>query len=130
MGLILPRSMMLGYGGVLGGSLFGVIGLNATGILAAKYLGITVFANTLTTAESYMGIGIFTLMIIYDTHLAIKRYQRGDADHLGMSIQILLDIWNLIITIAKEIAKAKMKHSNSNSSPSKTIKSNDSIDSL
>lgn len=112
MGLIMPRTMMLGYGGVLGGSLFGLIGLNATGMLAAKYLGITVFANTLTTVESYMGIGIFTLMIIYDTHLAIKRYQRGDADHLGMSIQILLDIWNLIIAIAKEIAKAKMKQAN------------------
>jgi FtsH-binding integral membrane protein len=115
MGLILPRTMMLGYGGVLGGSLFGLISLNATGMLAAKYLGITVFANTLTTAESYIGVGIFSLMIIYDTHQAIKRYERGDADHLGMSIQILLDIWNLIITIAKEIAKAKMKQDKSSS---------------
>jgi FtsH-binding integral membrane protein len=117
-GLLLPRSTMLGYGGVLGGSFFGLISLNATGVLAAKYLGITVFANTLTTAESYMGIGIFTLMIIYDTHMAIKRYQRGDADHLGMSIQLLLDIWNLIIKIAKEVAKAKLKQNDSKSGSS------------
>jgi hypothetical protein len=46
-------------------------------------------------------------MIIYDTHLAIKRYARGDADHLGMSIQILLDIWNIIIRVATELAKAQ-----------------------
>jgi FtsH-binding integral membrane protein len=106
-GLLLPRSTMLGYGGVLGGSFFGLISLNATGVLAAKYLGITVFANTLTTAESYMGIGIFTLMIIYDTHMAIKRYQRGDADHLGMSIQLLLDIWNLIMKIIQHLEKSR-----------------------
>jgi FtsH-binding integral membrane protein len=49
-GLILPRSMMLGYGGVLMGGLFGLIGLNLTGLLAAKFLGITLFASTLTTA--------------------------------------------------------------------------------
>ena len=38
---------------------------------------------------------------MYDTHVAIKRYEKGDADHLGMSIQILLDVWNLIIRIAR-----------------------------
>ncbi len=119
MGLILPRTMMLGYGGALGGSFLGILGLNATGVLAAKYLGITIFASTLTTAEAYFGIGMFSLMIIYDTHQAIKRYERGDADHLGMSIQILLDIWNLIIMIAKEIAKAKMKQEKSNSENNK-----------
>ena len=115
MGLLMPKTKMLGYGGILSGSLFGLIGLNVSGSLAAKFLGITLFANTLTTAESYLGIGIFTLMIIYDTHQAIKRYERGDADHLGMSIQILLDIWNIIITIAKEIAKAKANKLNEKS---------------
>ncbi len=46
-------------------------------------------------------------MLMYDTHTAIKRYEKGDADHLGMSIQILLDVWNIIIRIATEIAKAQ-----------------------
>lgn len=46
-------------------------------------------------------------MILYDTHIAIKRYEIGDADHLGVSIQILLDVWNLIIRIATAIAKTK-----------------------
>jgi FtsH-binding integral membrane protein len=111
---LMPKTKMLGYKGVLTGGLFGLLGLNFSGILAAKFLGITVFANTLTTAESYVGIGIFTLMIIYDTHQAIKRYERGDSDHLGMSIQIILDIWNLIIAIAKEIAKSKLKSDQNN----------------
>ena len=64
------------------------------------------------TMESYVGIGLFNLMLMYDTHLAIARYEKGDADHLGMSIQILLDLWNLIIRIAKEIAKNKLKNQN------------------
>ena len=48
-GLMLPRSTMLGYGSVLGGGLFGLVGLNIAGILAAKHLGFTLFATTLTT---------------------------------------------------------------------------------
>jgi FtsH-binding integral membrane protein len=114
-GLLLPRTTMLGYRNVLTGGLLGLLGLNVSGALAAKFLGFTLFATTLSTPESYIGIGLFTLMLIYDTTVAIKRYEKGDADHLGMSIQILLDIWNLIIKIAIEIAKAKAKgKSNSN----------------
>jgi len=109
MGFLLPRGAMLGYGSVLMGSLVGLIGLNFSGLLASKFLGIGLFASTLTTAESYIGIGLFSALLIFDTHTAIKRYKTGDADHLGMSIQILLDVMNLIIRIAREIAKHKNK---------------------
>jgi FtsH-binding integral membrane protein len=74
MGLLLPRSYALGYGTILGGGMLGLLGLNASGLLAGKFLGLTLFANTLTSAESYLGICLFTLMIMYDTHVAIKRY--------------------------------------------------------
>lgn len=99
-GLLLPRGFMLGYGSVLTGGLLGLLALNFTGILAAKYLGLATFAATLSTVESYCGIGLFSAMLMYDTHVAIKRYKAGDADHLGMSIQIFLDVMNLIIRIA------------------------------
>lgn len=55
----------------------------------------------LITGESYIGIGAFSLLIMYDTHLAIKRYEKGNSDHLGMSIQILLDVWNIIMRVAR-----------------------------
>lgn len=109
MGLLLPRGSMFGYGSVLMGGLIGLLGLNFSGILAAKYLGMGLFATTLSTLESYIGIGLFSALLIFDTHTAIKRYKCGDADHLGMSIQILLDVMNLIIRIAREIAKRKLE---------------------
>lgn len=111
-GLMMPKGAMLGYGNVLLGGMVGLIALNLGGIILGKYTGYTVFAETLMTMESYVGIGLFNLMLMYDTHLAIARYEKGDADHLGMSIQILLDLWNLIIRIAKEIAKNKLKNQN------------------
>lgn len=109
MGFFLPKSYVMGYSTILGGGMLGLLGLNASGLLAGKFLGYTLYANTLSTAESYLGIGLFTMMIVYDTHVAIKRYQKGDADHLGMSIQLLLDLWNLIIRIAASMAKDKKK---------------------
>jgi FtsH-binding integral membrane protein len=109
MGFLLPKSYAMGYGTILGGSMLGLLGLNASGLLAGKFLGYTLYANTLSTAESYLGIGLFTMMIIYDTHIAIKRYQKGDADHLGMSIQLLLDLWYLIIRIATNLSKTTRK---------------------
>lgn len=62
---------------------------------------------SMTSTESMLGIIFFSALAIYDTHMAINRYNKGDADHLGASIQILLDLWNLIIRIAKEILKNK-----------------------
>ena len=48
-GLLLPRNFMAGYGSVLTGGLFGLIGLNLTGLLAAKYLGMAAAATIMTT---------------------------------------------------------------------------------
>ena len=49
LGLFLPRGFMLGYGSVLMGGLSGLIGLNLAGLLAAKFLGVGIFASTLST---------------------------------------------------------------------------------
>lgn len=46
-------------------------------------------------------------MITYDTVEAVKRYQNKYADHLGIAVQLLLDLWNLIIRIAAELAKTQ-----------------------
>jgi len=106
-GLALPRGSMPGYGPVLLGSVVGLSGLGLSGMIAAKYLAFPVFSSVLGTGEALMGIGVFSALIVYDTYIAIKRYENGDADHLGMSIQMLLDIWNIIIRVITAIAKTK-----------------------
>lgn len=50
MGFFLPKSYVMGYGTILGGGMLGLLGLNASGLLAGKFLGYTLYANTLSTA--------------------------------------------------------------------------------
>jgi FtsH-binding integral membrane protein len=49
-GLALPKGSMLGYGPIFLGGLFGLIGLNVAGILAAKYMAFPLFATLLASA--------------------------------------------------------------------------------
>lgn len=74
LGMILPRSFMLGYGSVLFGGLMGLVGFNFSLLAAAKIWGISTGVISLSSTESMIGIGLFSAMLIYDTHLAIKRY--------------------------------------------------------
>lgn len=74
LGMILPRSFMLGYGSVLFGGLMGLVGFNFSLLAAAKIWGVSTGVISLSSTESMIGIGLFSAMLIYDTHLAIKRY--------------------------------------------------------
>lgn len=70
----MPKDKMLGYGGVLSGSLLGLIGLQLVGLLVSAFNGPNAFSSLLMSANNYIGIGIFTAFIAFDTHLAIKMY--------------------------------------------------------
>ena len=95
----MPKDKMLGFGGVLLGSLFGLIGLQLVGLLSAVFMGPNALSTLLFSANNYLGIGLFSIMIAYDTHVAMKMYELREADHLGMSIQFLLDFWNILIRL-------------------------------
>lgn len=95
----MPKDKMLGFGSVLGGSLLGLIGLQLVGILSTLIMGPNPFSSFLFSANNYIGIGLFSVLIAYDTHIAIKMYEMREADHLGMAVQFLLDFWNILIRI-------------------------------
>ena len=101
----MPKDKMLGYGGVLGGSLLGLIGLQVVGLLATLAIGPNPLSTFLFTADNYIGIGLFSAFIAYDTHLAIKMYEMKEADHLGMAIQFLLDFWNILIRVVSILSR-------------------------
>jgi len=71
----MPKDKMLGFGGVLGGSLLGLIGLQLVGLLAAVFTGPNALSTMLFSANNYLGIGLFSALIAYDTHVAIKMYE-------------------------------------------------------
>lgn len=93
----MPKDKMLGMGGVLMGSLLGLIGLQVVGLLTAAFTGPNALSTLLFSANNYLGIGLFSALIAYDTHVAIKMYEMREADHLGMSVQFLLNFWNILL---------------------------------
>lgn len=95
----MPKDKMLGFGRVLMGSLLGLIGLQLVGILSAVFMGPNALSLLLFKSSNYIAIGLFSMFIAYDTHVAIKMYEMGKADHLGMSVQFLLDFWNILINL-------------------------------
>jgi FtsH-binding integral membrane protein len=95
----MPKDKMLGFGGVLMGSLLGLVGLQLVGLLSAVFMGPNALSTLLFSANNYIGIGLFSALIAYDTHVAIKMYEMREADHLGMAVQFLLDFWNILVRI-------------------------------
>lgn len=57
------------------------------------------FSSCLHRVDTFAGIGIFSAMIAYDTHVALKSYEEGNADHLLTSLDFALDFWNILVRV-------------------------------
>jgi FtsH-binding integral membrane protein len=101
----MKKDSMLKYSGVLFGSLLGLIGLQVAGLAAALIVGPNPFSLLLFNASNYITIGLFTAFIAYDTHVAIKLYETGEPDHLGMASNFLLDLWNIFTALLRIFSK-------------------------
>ena len=97
----MPKDSMLKYGKVLMGSLLGLIGLQLAGLGAAMFMGPNMFSLMMMKSSSYISVALFSAFILYDTHVAIKMYEMGEPDHLGMATQFLLDIWNIFTSLLR-----------------------------
>lgn len=94
-----PNNCMLKWRTALAGSLFGLITLQTLGISALFFVGPNLFSTMALHYSNYITAGLFTFMIWYDTQVAIKMYERGEADHLGVAHSLLLDFWNIFLAI-------------------------------
>ena len=95
----MPKDKMLSAGRILGGSLLGLVGLQVVGLLGYLITGPNAFSSLLFRADNYLGILLFSAFVAYDTHVAIKSYEMGYADHLGVSIQFIMNIWNILMRV-------------------------------
>lgn len=73
----------------------GLIKVQLLGLTATVVIGLNPLSTMAFRVDIYLSILLFTGFIAYDTHASIKNYNDGLADHLGMSVQFLLDIWNV-----------------------------------
>lgn len=95
----MPKDSMLGYGKILGGSLLGLIALQLLGIGSSFIVGPNAFSAMMMYSSSYFAVALFSIMIAYDTHFAIKMYELRSPDHLGASVQFVLDFWNIFTSL-------------------------------
>jgi hypothetical protein len=109
MGLVMPKSAILGYKSALAGSLLGLLGLNAVLLTSFHFLGLSELTSVLLSTENIFGVILFSGLLVYNTSLAIKRYEQGEADHLGMSIQLLISLWNILLRIMARMPNIKKK---------------------
>lgn len=66
-------------------------------------MGPNLFTFMCHRADCFIGVGLFTAFIAYDTHVAMLAYENGNADHLGTSISFALDFWNVLVRVAEMI---------------------------
>lgn len=86
------------WGPALAGGLLGMVGCGMTGIASQMIFGpnnmFSAFAHDI---DLYVGIPLFTGLVVYDTYCAIEMYQERDPDHLGCAATLYLDFLNLFI---------------------------------
>ena len=97
----MPKDSLLSYGRILGGGLLGLIGLQLAGIGSVFFFGANPIATMLMSTTTYMAVGLFTAMIAYDTHYAIKMYEEQLPDHLSVATNFLLDFWNILTSLLR-----------------------------
>lgn len=107
MAYMMPKDKMLGYGRVFMGGLLGLIGMQLVGLGAAYFMGPNALSSLLFNVNTYGGILLFSGLIAYDTHVAMKNYEMGNADHLQMSIQFLLNLWNILIRVMEILSRMR-----------------------
>lgn len=97
----MPKDSMLKWGGVLGGSLLGLVGLQLIGLASTLIVGPNPFSMVLFNSMNYVTVGLFGVFVAYDTHLAINMYENGMPDHLGMAVQFVLNFWNIFSSLLR-----------------------------
>lgn len=107
MAYMMPKDKMLSYGRLFMGGLIGLIAMQLIGLGSAYFMGPNALSMLLFNINTYGGILLFSGLIAYDTHVAIKSYEMGNADHLSMSIQLLLNLWNILIRVMEILGRMK-----------------------
>jgi FtsH-binding integral membrane protein len=94
--------LMVGLGCLIGTQIIGFASL----LIAGPSSGL---AMLLHNVDIYGGIGLFTLMTMYDSYAAKQLYLKGEADDLGCAVNVYLDFMNLLVRIMEAVAKMKEK---------------------
>lgn len=92
-----PKGSMLKLGGPLMGGLMALILLQLGSLGATYFYGPNMFSLMAHRADLYLGTGLFSVFVAYDTHVAINEYEAGNPDALGSAISMVLNFQNIFV---------------------------------
>jgi hypothetical protein len=104
----IPKKNVLSYGRILFGSLFGLISFQLLALGSVYIAGPNSFASIILNTTSIATAGLFAVLVVYDTHRAVKMYEQNMPDNLGIAGNFLLDLWNIFISFLR-ILRGKAK---------------------
>ena len=90
-----PKDSLLWLRGPLVGALGVLLVSNLAAIGSAALFGPSAFSALAHRFDLYAGSALFTALIAYDTHVAIKMYDEGVPDHLQVSLDFFLNFTGL-----------------------------------
>jgi FtsH-binding integral membrane protein len=69
-----PTSSTSTWGSALYSGILGLIGIQLAGLVTNLIIGPNMFTFACHRLDTFVGAGIFTALVAYDTHVAIKSY--------------------------------------------------------
>ncbi len=94
----------LKYKSALFGLFSGLVGCSSISLIGSMIFGPNIISDLFRNIDVYAGIPIFAGIVAYDTQVAMKMYDEGNADHLQCSTSIYLDFVNILIRFIEIIA--------------------------
>lgn len=94
-------------GPALNGALYGLVGCGVVGLGSYILLGPNSITLMLSQIDTYAGIPLFALLIVYDTWKAKEYYKNKNPDHMGCSLDLYLDLMNLLTRLINLYSKNK-----------------------
>jgi FtsH-binding integral membrane protein len=92
-----PKGSLLKLGAPLMGGLLALIVLQLGSLGATWIYGPNMFSLMAHRADLYLGTGLFSVLVAYDTHVAISEYEAGNPDALGSAISMVLNFQNIFV---------------------------------
>lgn len=79
------------------GSLLGLLSVNIISFLLHVIIGPNPLSYAWFCTEMYVGLGLFTMFQMHDTHQAVEAFKNGKYDHLEHAMEFFLNIKNLFV---------------------------------
>lgn len=92
-----PRGQYLYLGGILGA----LVSLMMIGGLANTFIGSQVVSNI----ELYLGLGIFSFYVLYDTQVIVERSEAGSRDSVLHALQLFTDLAAIFVRLLVILGK-------------------------